>query len=166
MRLGPMTVSSRSYNQIGNERILTADDRLPLTMTSPTRTPSSSYPGARQIPGRNKANGGAGYYPKATRYFLPILKLVDVETGHPTADAAMAERPEATIVADLLLPRASTSHLPNIPLKPAKLLKLSAKRDSRPRRERGDQRLSRTRRTKRASPLALPGIDTKELVLS
>ena len=137
-------------------------------MTSATRTSSFAYPGDRQIPGRNKANGGAGYHPKATRYFLPVPNLVNVETGHPWADAPIVGKPEATIVADLPLHRNTISHLPNTRLKPAKLRKLRTKPISEPRQERGDlddQRESRTRHTqppRRTPPRERPGIDTTQ----
>ena len=140
-------------------------------MTSPTRTSSFAYPGARQIHPRNNANGGAGYHSRVTRHFLPIPNLINVETGHPWADAPIVGKPEATIVADLLLPRRATSHLPDIRLKPVELLTLSVKGDSRPRQERGDlddQRESRSRHAQpptRTPPRERPGIDTKQLEL-
>ena len=115
-------------------------------------------------------DGRAAYRLKATHHFLPVPNLVNVETGQPWADSSIVGLPEATVVSDLQLPRGTTSHLPNIRLKPAKLLKLGAKDDPRPRRERGDlnQRPPRTRRaksTRRASRPILPGIDTNELML-
>ena len=143
-------------------------------MTFPTPTSSFSHPGARRIHPRNKANGGAGYHPRVTRHFLPIPNLVNVETGHLWADAPIVGKPEATIVADLLLPWNTISHLPNTRLKPAKLLKLSAKDSSEPRQERGDlddQRESRTQPTRHTeateptSPRERPGIGTKQLEL-
>ena len=138
-------------------------------MTSPTRTSSFSHPGARRIHPRNNANGGAGYHSRVTRHFLPIPNLVNVETGHPWADAPIVGKPEATIVADLPLYRNTISHLPNTPLKPAKLLKLRVKPISEPRQERGDlddQRESRSRHAqppRRMPTRERPGIDTKQL---
>ena len=137
-------------------------------MTPPTRTSSFSHPGARRIHPRSKANGGAGHHPGVTRHFLPIPNLVNVETGHPWADAPIVGTPEATIVADLLLPRRIGSRLPNTRLKPAKLLKLRVKDSSEPRRERGDvdgQLESRSRHTqppRRTPRRERPGIDTEQ----
>lgn len=137
-------------------------------MAPPTRVPSSTHPGASQIHASSKASDAAGYHSKATRHFLPIPNLVNVNTGHPWADASVG-MPEANVVSDLQRPRGITSHLPDIRLKPAKLLKLRAKDNPRPTRDRGTvkERPLRTRRakgTRRASPLILSGIDAKELV--
>ncbi len=79
----------------------------------------------------------------------------------------MAATPEATAVADLLLPRRTRSRLPNTRLKPAKLLKLRVQDSSEPRQERGDvdgQLESRSRHTqppRRTPPRERPGIDTE-----
>ena len=83
----------------------------------------------------------------------------------------MAGTPEATIVADLLLPRKTRSRFPNARLKPAKLLKLRAKDSAEPKQKRGGvdgHPGSRTRHTqppKRTLPPQRPGIDTKRLEL-